>query len=79
MLSRVPEVPLPNGSFVWINFPFGPDVPGPVRHIANVFGFRVVTSGLQVLLAYSSSGPWRGGAPSIRLALLSSRMQKRSR
>lgn len=68
------EVPFPKGSFVWTNFPFGPperpDVPGPVRHIAYVLGFQAVASGLQVLLAYSSSGPWRGRAPSIPLGVV---------
>jgi hypothetical protein len=52
------------GEFVWTNFPFGPPghdptVPGPSEHIAYVLGHRpgAVTV---VMLAYTSSGPWRG-------------------
>ena len=73
-MSGVKAAPFPKGSFVWTRFPFGPpdrpDVPGPVRHIAYVLGFRSVTSGLQVLLAYTSSGPWRGRAASAPLGVL---------
>jgi hypothetical protein len=52
------------GTFVWTNFPFGPpdrpDRPGPVRHVAYVLGRRGVGASTQFLLAYTSSGPWRG-------------------
>jgi len=55
------------GSFVWTHFPFGPphrsDLPGPVRHIAYVMGSRGEGLARQILLAYTSSGPWRGHAP----------------
>lgn len=52
---------LPLGAFVWTKFPFGdpPEArsrPGPVRHIAYHLGSD---TGL-VLLAYTSSGSWRG-------------------
>lgn len=54
---------LPLGAFVWTNFPFGypPEArarPGPLRHIAYHLGSD---AGL-ALLAYTSSGPWRGAA-----------------
>ena len=55
---------LPLGAFVWTKFPFGhpPEArsrPGPVRHIAYHLGSDAGV----VLLAYTSSGPWRGSAP----------------
>lgn len=63
----MPESPYPQGAFAWTNFPFGPpdrpDVPGPVPHIAYVLGARHVSGGLLVMLAYTSSGRWRGSAP----------------
>jgi len=62
----VPAPPLSPGAFVWTNFPFGPpdrpDLPGPVRHIAYVLGAREAGRGVQMLLAYTSSGAWRGAA-----------------
>jgi hypothetical protein len=52
------------GTFVWTHFPFGPpnrpDIPGPVRHIAYVLASRGDRASAQLLLAYTSSGPWRG-------------------
>jgi hypothetical protein len=55
------------GTFVWTNFPFGPpdrpNVPGPVRHIAYVLASRGDGPLVQLLLAYTSSGAWRGAAP----------------
>jgi hypothetical protein len=55
------------GSFVWAKFPSGPphrpDVPGPVRHIAYVLGWRGEGAAMHMLLAYTSSGPWRGASP----------------
>lgn len=73
-MSGQKGLPFPKGSFVWTRFPFGPpdrpDRPGPVRHIAYVLGFREVSSGLQVLLAYTSSGPWRGRAGSPPLGVV---------
>ena len=66
--------PLPDGAFVWTSFPFGPherpDIPGPVRHVAYVMGAREVGLGIQMLLAYTSSGPWRGGGVSLPLGVL---------
>jgi hypothetical protein len=55
---------LPVGAFVWTNFPFGhpPEtrsVPGPQPLIAYHLGSDA--TGL-VMLAYTSSGPWRGAA-----------------
>ncbi len=62
------------GSFVWTMFPFGPpsrpDIPGPVRHIAYVLASRGDGTSLQLLLAYTSSGPWRGAAPQPPLGVL---------
>jgi hypothetical protein len=54
------------GSFVWTNFPFGPphkpNIPGPVRHIAYVLARQRSGTSLRLMLAYTSSGPWRGTA-----------------
>jgi hypothetical protein len=54
------------GTFVWTLFPFGPpnppDIPGPVRHIAYVLASRGDRASPQLLLAYTSSGRWRGAA-----------------
>lgn len=51
------------GAFVLTNFPFGPpdppDRPGPVPHIAYCLGVRQTSQGRELLLAYTSSGPWR--------------------
>jgi len=62
----VPTV-ISEGAFLWTNFPFGPphrtDIPGPVRHIAYVLGSRGEGAAVQLILAYTSSGPWRGTAP----------------
>jgi hypothetical protein len=54
---------LPEGAFIWTNFPFGqpPEMrsqPGPSPHIAYHLG----SDSAVVLLAYTSSGPWRGSA-----------------
>jgi len=47
-------------------FPFGPpdrpDQPGPLRHIAYVLATSRRPAGPILLLAYTSSGPWRGAA-----------------
>lgn len=70
----MPASPLPEGAFVWTNFPFGPpdraDVPGPVRHIAYVLGAREAGRGIQMLLAYTSSGAWRGAAETAPLGVV---------
>jgi hypothetical protein len=62
------------GSFVWTMFPFGPpnltNVPGPVRHIGYVLARRGDGASAQLLLAYTSSGPWRGATPKPPAGLL---------
>jgi hypothetical protein len=51
------------GAFVLTNFPFGspdrPDQPDPMPHIAYCPGVQRTRRGLELILAYSSSGPWR--------------------
>ncbi|HEY4172481.1 MAG TPA: hypothetical protein VGM42_05590 [Rhodopila sp.] len=51
------------GAFVLTNFPFGPpnrpDQPGPVPHIAYCLGVQTSGRGPELILAYTSSGPWR--------------------
>jgi hypothetical protein len=51
------------GAFVLTNFPFGPpnrtDQPGPVPHIAYCLGAQTTRRGPELILAYTSSGPWR--------------------
>lgn len=51
------------GAFVLTNFPFGPpnhpDRPGPVPHIAYCLGVQTTRRGPELILAYTSSGPWR--------------------
>jgi hypothetical protein len=37
-------------------------LPGPVRHVAYVLGAREIGRGIQMLLAYTSSGAWRGAS-----------------
>ena len=58
-----------DGSFVWTLFPFGPpdppDRPGPVRHIAFVLAIDTKPTTPQLLLAYTSSGAWRGSADAV--------------
>lgn len=58
-----------DGSFVWTLFPFGPpdppDRPGPVRHIAFVLAVDTKPATPQLLLAYTSSGTWRGSADTV--------------
>jgi hypothetical protein len=62
------------GAFVVTNFPFGPpdppDQPGPVPHIAYCLGVRQSTQGPELLLAYTSSGPWRPGGHSIPVGVI---------
>lgn len=57
---------MPDGSFVWTMFPFGPpdrpDLPGPIRHLAYVLATDSTKQVPVLLLAYTSSGPWRGAA-----------------
>jgi hypothetical protein len=57
------DPPITEGAFVLTNFPFGPpdrpDQPGPVPHIAYCLGVQTTRRGLELILAYTSSGPWR--------------------
>ena len=62
------------GAFVLTNFPFGPpdppDRPGPVQHIAYCLGIRQTSQGLELLLAYTSSGPWRAGGRNLPVGVI---------
>lgn len=54
---------IPEGAFIRVNFPFGdpPEArsqPGPSLHIAYLIGSRPT----ELMLAYTSSGAWRGAA-----------------
>ena len=55
-------------------FPFGPPdppgQPGPVRHIAYVLATDSKPKVPVLLLAYTSSGPWRGAATRLPLGVL---------
>jgi len=57
------------GAFIRANFPFGhpPEArtrPGPSPHIAYLLGSRSKGGRItEVMLAYTSSGPWRGLSP----------------
>lgn len=68
------EARIADGSFVWTQFPFGPphrpDLPGPVRHIAYVLAQNTRQRPAQLLLAYTSSGPWRGATQSLPLGVI---------
>ena len=68
---------IPDGAFVRANFPFGqpPEArsrPGPSEHIAYCIGTRSDERGrlLEVMLAYTSSGAWRGASPSRPLGVI---------
>jgi len=54
------------GAFVWTHFPFGPpyrpDRPGPMPHVAYCVGVQQGSGSLEIVLAYTSSGRWRGGS-----------------
>ncbi len=60
---------IPAGCFVWTMFPFGPpdppDQPGPTRHIAYVLATDSAPRVPVLLLAYTSSGPWRGASAQV--------------
>jgi hypothetical protein len=62
------------GAFVWTNFPFGPphqpDSPGPTPHIAYCVGVRQVGTRQELVLAYTSSGRWRGSTDSVPLGVI---------
>ena len=68
------EPRIADGSFVWTQFPFGPphrpELPGPARHIAYVLAQNTRQRPPQLLLAYTSSGPWRGATPTLPLGVI---------
>lgn len=68
------EPRIADGSFVRTQFPFGPlhrpELPGPVRHIAYVLAQNTRQRPAQLLLAYTSSGPWRGATQSLPLGVI---------
>jgi hypothetical protein len=70
----VPEPSIADGSFVWTLFPFGPphrpELPGPARHIAYVLAQTTRQRPAQLLLAYTSSGPWRGASSAPPLGVI---------
>jgi hypothetical protein len=55
-------------------FPFGPpdpsDRPGPVRHVAYVLATNSQPKPPMLLLAYTSSGPWRGATARLPLGVI---------
>ena len=68
---------IPDGAFVRSNFPFGdpPEArsrPGPSEHIAYCLGTRSDDGGrlTEVMLAYTSSGAWRGNSPGVPLGVI---------
>lgn len=65
---------VPSGCFVWVMFPFGPpdapDQPGPVRHIGYVLATNSTPRVPMLLLAYTSSGPWRGAGARLPLGVI---------
>jgi len=70
----VADCPIPSGCFVWTTFPFGPpdppEQPGPVRHIAYVLATDSKPRVPMLLLAYTSSGPWRGATGRLPLGVV---------
>lgn len=68
------DCPIPSGCFVWTMFPFGPpappDRPGPVRHIAYVLATDSNPKVPMLLMAYTSSGPWRGATARLPLGVI---------
>ena len=71
------------GEFVWTNFPFGPPnhdpaVPGPSPHITYVLGHRVGAITV-IMLAYTSSGLWRGTGGAKPIGVLDFDRQKAAR
>jgi hypothetical protein len=67
-------LPIREGAFVLTNFPFGPpnrtDQPGPVPHIAYCLGVQNTSRGPELILAYTSSGPWRPSGPALPLGVI---------
>lgn len=65
------DCPIASGCFVWTMFPFGPpDQPGPVRHVAYVLATNSRPKMPMLLLAYTSSGPWRGATGRLPLGVM---------
>ena len=62
------------GAFVLTNFPFGPpdrpDQPRPTPHTAYCLAVRNTGQGLELILAYTSSGPWRPPGPTLPLGVM---------
>jgi hypothetical protein len=59
------------GAFVLTNFPFGPpDQPGPTPHTAYCLAVRNTGQGPELILAYTSSGPWRPPGPVLPLGVM---------
>lgn len=67
---------VPEGAFVRANFPFGHPAearsrPGPYPHIAYCLGSRLEGDRVtEIMLAYTSSGPWRGLSPRRPLGII---------
>ena len=62
------------GAFVLTNFPFGPpdrpDQPGLTPHTAYCLAVRHTGQGPELILAYTSSGPWRRPGPTLPLGVM---------
>jgi hypothetical protein len=62
------------GAFVLTNFPFGPpdrpDLPGPMPHTAYCLAVRDTREGPELILAYTSSGPWRPPGPTLPVGVM---------
>ena len=59
------------GAFVLTNFPPNrPDVPGPKPYIAYCLGYQNTSRGPVLMLAYTSSGPWRPPGSTLPLGVI---------
>jgi hypothetical protein len=62
------------GAFVLTNFPFGPpnrsDQHCPVPHIAYCLCVRNTSNGPELILAYTSSGPWRSPGQAVPIGVI---------
>ncbi|MDB5402214.1 MAG: hypothetical protein QOD93_3114 [Acetobacteraceae bacterium] len=63
-----------HGAFILTNFPFGPpnrpDQPGPVPHIAYCLAVQTTRKGRELILAYTSSGPWRPPGQTVPIGVI---------
>jgi hypothetical protein len=50
--------------------PDRPDRPGPVPHIAYCLGVQTTRKGFELILAYTSSRPWRPPGPTVPLGVI---------